>query len=351
MSAPPRPTAGALLAQREAAVGGPAAPRAGSPTPRAGSGDPGPLGGAGPRGGTGDPRALGGSGPRGGTGAPVPPLRAPVAGQAVVDGVMMRGERAWAVAVRAHDGIRVTRATLPPARRRGALAFPVLRGVAAVAEALALGARGLAVSGGRACRRAPLRRVRRRARRPLRRSRARRRRILEPLPAVLLEGPLRIALLVGGLALAARRPGLRRMLEYHGAEHMAVGCHEAGAEPSPEAARLMPRVHARCGTSLLLAMTVVAAVAFAPLAAVAAPWALVARLAAVPLVAGLGFELFRGAVRRPDRRWARALLGAGLRLQRLTTREPDAAQLEVAVAALRAVVPPGAAEASRRPAA
>jgi uncharacterized protein YqhQ len=226
----------------------------------------------------------------------------------------------------------------------------VRRGLAAHAEALARGARGLAVAaGGRAAARllaalgaglvvlfaAPALATGA---------------LLAPLPAALLEGLLRIALLVGGLALAARRPRLRRLREYHGAEHMAVGCHEAGAEPSAEAARLMPRVHARCGTSLLLCTALVAAVAFVPLAVLATPLPLLTRIAAIPLVAGLAFELFRGAVRRPGRAWARGLLRAGMRLQRLTTREPDAAQLAVAVAALRAVVSPAAAEASRRPA-
>jgi uncharacterized protein YqhQ len=262
----------------------------------------------------------------------------------VAGGVLMRGEGAWAVAVRAGDGIRVSRFALPPARRPRVLGWPVLRGVAAAADALALGLKGHAVSAG------PRGSARLAAAfaagllvlfaAPALAAAA----LLPHVPAALLEGLLRIALLIGALALAARRPRLHRLLAYHGAEHKAVGCHEAGAELSPEAARLLPRVHARCGTGFLLAVTLVAAVVFVPLAGLAPPLLAATRIAAIPLVAGLAFELFRAAVRRPGRPWARAVLRPGMRLQRLTTREPDAAQLAVAVAALRAVLPPSSDE-------
>ena len=147
--------------------------------------------------------------------------------------------------------------------------------------------------------------------------------------STLLEGALRLAIFLAGVAALSRLPSLRRAFGYHGAEHKAVACLEAGLPLTPDNARGFSRLHPRCGTGFLLVMVVVAGVVYLPFAP--SPWYLLvaSRLLLFPLIVGLSFELVR----------MRALAGPGLQLQRLTTREPDAGQLAVAIAAVEAVLP------------
>lgn len=154
----------------------------------------------------------------------------------------------------------------------------------------------------------------------------------------LVEGALRTAIFVAYLALLSRRRELRRLFEYHGAEHKTIACHEAGRPLTPAAAQGFSRLHPRCGTSFLLVVMVVAIFAFAPLGLPAWYWLVATRILGVPLVAGISFEVIRATGRHRDAAWARVLMWPGMQLQRLTTREPDEPQLEVAIAALSAVL-------------
>lgn len=154
----------------------------------------------------------------------------------------------------------------------------------------------------------------------------------------LVEGALRTAIFVAYLAALARRRELRRLFEYHGAEHKTIACHEAGLPLAPAAAQGFSRLHPRCGTSFLLVVMVVSIFAFAPVGLPAWYWLVATRILGVPLVAGISFEVIKATGRHREAGWARVVMWPGMQLQRLTTREPDEAQLEVAIAALSAVL-------------
>jgi uncharacterized protein YqhQ len=155
---------------------------------------------------------------------------------------------------------------------------------------------------------------------------------------VVVEKLIRISVFLGYLLLISRLPDLRRVFEYHGAEHKTIACYEAGRPLTPENAQRYSRLHPRCGTSFLLIVMIVAIVVFAPLGT--PDWYILfpSRVIGIPLVAGLAFEAIKWFGRNRNRRWARVLMWPGLQLQRLTTREPDHSQLAVAIAALEAVL-------------
>jgi uncharacterized protein YqhQ len=154
----------------------------------------------------------------------------------------------------------------------------------------------------------------------------------------LVEGTLRTAIFLGYLLLLSRVRDLRRVFEYHGAEHKTISCYEAGLELTPANAGRFSRLHPRCGTSFLLVVMIVAIFVFAPIGLPAWYWLLLTRILGVPLIAGISFELIKFAGKNRRRRWVRALMWPGLKLQLLTTREPDASQLSVAIKALEAVL-------------
>jgi len=304
---------------------------------------------------------------------------APVGGQAVLEGVMMRGVRSWAVAVRlpSEEQLEAIRRGERPDDQRTAsaalgdievhahplssvltrhrvLRLPVLRGVVALGESLGLGFRALSTSVN-----AQLG--------------EREEEISGPMwmltvalaltmsiglffvvPVVLtslvrdalgsallfwlVEGVLRTAIFLGYLVLVSRLRDLRRLFEYHGAEHKTISCHEAGLELTPENAQRFSRLHPRCGTSFLLVVMIVAIFAFAPVGLPAWYVLVATRILGVPLIAGLSFEIIRLTGRHRAQPWARVVMWPGMQLQKLTTREPDAEQLAVAIAALEAVL-------------
>src|SRR5207302_10948758 len=155
---------------------------------------------------------------------------------------------------------------------------------------------------------------------------------------VAIEKTLRIAIFLGYLWLISRMRDLQRVFQYHGAEHKTISCYEAGEPLTPENAKRFSRLHPRCGTSFLLIVMVVAIVVFAPLGTPAWYILFPSRVVGIPLVAGLAFELIKVFGKKRDRRWAQILMAPGMQLQKLTTREPDLSQLEVAIAALQAVL-------------
>jgi uncharacterized protein YqhQ len=291
-----------------------------------------------------------------GGGTPAAARDAPVGGQAVLEGVMMRGVSTWALAVRKESGIEVRSFPLVSwTRRRRVYRLPVVRGVVALVESLGIGMRALQMSASAQMPEgeqelsgsawaatvavsvafavglfflAPVG-LASLIRHPLGSS---------SVAFWAVEGAIRVAILIGYLALLSRIPDLHRVFQYHGAEHKTIACFEASEELTPASAQRHSRLHPRCGTSFLLIVMVVAILVFAPIGVPAWYVLLPTRVVGIPLIAGLSFELIRWAGRNRGRRWVQAIIWPGLQLQKLTTREPDLGQLEVAIAALDAVL-------------
>ena len=281
---------------------------------------------------------------------------APVGGQAVLEVVMMRGISTWAVGVRKPDGtIDVESFPLVSwTKRRRAFRWPVIRGVVALVESLAIGLRALSISANAQlpedeqqistgvwtgtvvialCFAVGLFFVV-----PVGLTSLIKHQLGSSVAFWAVEGTVRTAIFLGYLALLSRLRDLRRVFQYHGAEHKVISCFEASDELTPERARRYSRLHPRCGTSFLLVVMIVAIFVFAPIG-LPAWWVLVlTRILGVPLIAGISFELIKWAGRNRSRPWVKAIMYPGLQLQRLTTREPDLDQLEVAIASLNAVL-------------
>jgi uncharacterized protein YqhQ len=294
-------------------------------------------------------------------GKPVATTDLPLGGQAVLEGVMMRGVSTWAVAVRKPDGEIATSSEplVSWAKRHRVLRLPVIRGVVALAESLKIGFRALAISAN-----AQLEPEEGEEEPPqiggftwgativLSLVLAVGLFFVVPVGATslikdqlgssilfwLVEGILRTAIFIGYLALISRLADLRRVFEYHGAEHKTISCYEAGDRLTPARAERYSRLHPRCGTSFLLVVMVVAIFVFAPLGLPAWYWLLASRILGIPLIAGISYEVIKWAGRNRRKRWVRAIMYPGLMLQNLTTREPDRDQLTVAIAALDAVL-------------
>ncbi|HWW66722.1 MAG TPA: DUF1385 domain-containing protein [Solirubrobacterales bacterium] len=293
-------------------------------------------------------------------GALVAKRDAPVGGQAVLEGVMMRGVSTWAVAVRAPDGeVEVESETLVPwAKRHRAWRLPVLRGVVALGESMKIGFRALAISAnaqleddeegepeeiggwvwGLTIAFSLLLAVGLFFVVPVGLTSLIKDRLGSPLLFWLVEGVLRTAIFIGYIAAISRLSDLRRVFEYHGAEHKTISCYEAEDELVPSRAKLYSRLHPRCGTSFLLIVMVLAIFVFAPIGLPAWYWLVASRILGIPLIAGLSYEVIKWAGRNRRKRWVRAVMWPGLMLQNLTTREPDEKQLAVAIAALEAVL-------------
>jgi uncharacterized protein YqhQ len=326
---------------------------------------------------------------------------APLGGQAVLEGVMMRGVRNWAVAVRkptattglgkpnaaptdgaanggiqAPDGatassgaslsdevlgeIEVTTFGLTSALARHRwLRIPVLRGIVALGGSLAIGFRALGISAN--------------AQLPEGESEEEAQEIgagiwagtvvvalifaiglffLLPLGLTslvkgqlhssalfwIVEGIVRTAIFLGYMVLLSRIKDLRRVFEYHGAEHKTISCFEAGLPLTPQNAQRFSRLHPRCGTSFLLIVMVVSIFVFGAVGLPAWYLLVASRILGVPIIAGISFEIIKFAGRNRNRRWVKAVMWPGLKLQLLTTQEPSLDQLAVAIAALDAVL-------------
>ena len=133
-------------------------------------------------------------------------------------------------------------------------------------------------------------------------------------------------------------PSLRRVFQYHAAEHKAINAYEAGEELTPEIAQRYSLIHPRCGTAFLLWVMVVSVFVYALLGRPVWYWLIVSRIVLLPVIAGIAYELIRFAGKHSDNRILMTLLAPGLWLQRLTTREPTLDQLEVSIRALREVL-------------
>ena len=174
--------------------------------------------------------------------------------------------------------------------------------------------------------------------------------------SVAVEGMIRIALFMGYVWLIGRLPDVRRVFAYHGAEHKTIHAYEAGVSLTPERVRPFSVAHPRCGTAFLLYVVVLSIFVFALVPRTSLPVRIATRIAFVPLIASVAYEVIRFSGRKQHIPAVRALLLPGLALQSLTTREPDDSQVEVAIRALQRVIevdggsaiagaPPGAAPA------
>jgi uncharacterized protein YqhQ len=298
---------------------------------------------------------------------------APVGGQAVLEGVMMRGVSTWAVAVRkalpeelsdkgaldpergAHGDIEVKSFPLTSVlKRHRLLRLPIVRGVVALVESLVIGFKALGISAN-----AQLPDEEEEISGgmwagtvivalalaiglffvvPVGLTSLIKDQLNSSFLFWLIEGIVRTAIFLGYLVLLSRLRDLRRVFEYHGAEHKTISCYEAELELTPENAQRFSRLHPRCGTSFLLIVMIVAIFVFAPIGLPAWYWLVLTRIVGVPLIAGISFEIIKFAGRNRRRRWVRAVMWPGLQLQKLTTREPDLEQLAVAIAAMQAVL-------------
>jgi uncharacterized protein YqhQ len=155
---------------------------------------------------------------------------------------------------------------------------------------------------------------------------------------VLVEGLIRVAIFVAYLTLLSFIPSLRRVFQYHAAEHKAINAYEAGEELTPEVTQRYSLIHPRCGTAFLLWVMVVGVFVFALVGKPAWYWIVFSRIALLPVIAGIAYELIRFAGKHGENRVLMTILAPGLWLQRLTTREPTLDQLEVSIRALREVL-------------
>jgi uncharacterized protein YqhQ len=287
-------------------------------------------------------------------------MSAPIGGQAVLEGVMMRGPSAWAVAVRKRDGdiAQLNHSISSPMARHWIFRLPVIRGVVALGESLAIGFRALAISANYAAQEegedgevsteisrgaiifafvvaigfaVALFKVTPAL-------------ITNWLPIhgttyfVVIEGLIRVALFIAYLFLISLLPDLKRVFQYHAAEHKAINAYEAGEELVPERVQRFSLIHPRCGTAFLLWVMVIAIFVFAFFGRPAWYWLITTRILLLPVIAGIAYELIRFAGKHTDNRILMTLLAPGLWLQRLTTRQPSLDQVEVSIRALREVL-------------
>ena len=155
---------------------------------------------------------------------------------------------------------------------------------------------------------------------------------------VIVEGLVRVTIFILYLFLISLLPDLRRVFEYHAAEHKAINAYEAGEPLEPEIVQRYSLIHPRCGTAFLLWVMVLAVFVFAFFGRPAWYWLIATRILLLPLIAGLAYELIRFAGKHQENRVLMTLLAPGLWLQRLTTRQPSLDQLEVSIRALREVL-------------
>jgi uncharacterized protein YqhQ len=275
-------------------------------------------------------------------------------GQAVMEGVMMRGPRTWAVAVRTpEDEIELVVHDAPAWAERWAK-YPVIRGVMALGESMSLGFKALAWSADR-----QLPEEERISSKAMGWTMAFAliffSAIFLVVPALgtswlgnaagvegfsyhLLEGGVRLAIFLGYLGLIGFIPDIKRVFMYHGAEHKSIAAYENDVELTPESAQRFTTQHVRCGTNFLLTVMVVTIFVYSFVGRPALPLLVLSRILLIPVVAGLAYEVIRFAARHMDKRWVRVAMIPGLSLQKLTTREPTLDQLEVAITSLRAVM-------------
>jgi uncharacterized protein YqhQ len=282
--------------------------------------------------------------------------RAQVGGQAVIEGVMMRGVDWWSLAVRRpDDSIGVHEYPLTSYMKKyPVLKLPILRGMVALFESLVIGIRALTVSANESLGEEEEQLGKKEIGitliiafafaiglfflAPLFLTGLLDHWLGEGFLFWLVEGFVRVGIFLVYLVIVTQLKDLRRVFEYHGAEHMSIHALEHGDELTVANVEKYKTLHLRCGTSFLLIVLVVSIFVFA---AVGRPdWYLLvlSRIVLVPLIAGVSYEIIRFAGRHEDNPVVRVVMAPGLGLQWLTTKHPDSSQVEVAIAALEKVI-------------
>jgi len=276
-------------------------------------------------------------------------------GQAVIEGVMMRGRDHWALAVRKPDGdVHVESHDIHSVtKRHPMLAKPGLRGIIVLGQSLSIGLRALTIAA----------RVSAPEGEQLS-SKAMGASMIAALvlflglfiafPAALfgwlddrigsgllanvLEGVFRVALFLGYIAAIGQTRDIRRVFAYHGAEHKTIAAYEHGEELKPERVDRYSTLHIRCGTNFLLIVMVLTVLVFSLFGSPSIPWRILSRVIAVPIIAAIAYEALRLGVRFPSSAVMRGLMAPGLWLQRITTKPPDRGQIEIAITSFEEVL-------------
>ncbi len=277
-------------------------------------------------------------------------------GQAVIEGVMMRGQKTMVTAVRRPNGeLAIDTQPLATIYTGWMRKAPLIRGIIVLIEAIVLGIKTLLysanvsleaeeekISGGLVWAMvlfsvalavglffmAPLFLTK----------------LLDPyihssLVFHLIEGFIRLAIFIAYLKLMTLVPDIKRVFAYHGAEHKTVNAYEEGVPLEVEAIKGYSTAHVRCGTSFLFAVLIIAILVFALIGRPPSLWLMVlSRIILIPVIAALGYEVTHFGGKHTKNRLVRAILYPGLLLQKLTTRQPDDGQLGVAISALKKVV-------------
>jgi uncharacterized protein YqhQ len=287
-------------------------------------------------------------------------VSAPIGGQAVLEGVMMRGPSAWSVAVRKPDGeiAEVNRPISSFLLKHRWARLPIIRGVFALGESLAIGFRALAISANYAAQEeGEDGEVQTELSRgqllfafgiaigfALLLFKVSPALITNWLPIestgwfVVVEGLVRVTIFILYLVIVGLLPDLRRVFQYHAAEHKAINAYEAGDPLEPEVVQRHSLIHVRCGTAFLLYVMVIAIFVFAFVGQPGWFWLIVSRIALLPVIAGIAYEVIRFAGKYPQNPILRTIMAPGLWLQRLTTRAPSLDQIEVSIRALHEVL-------------
>jgi uncharacterized protein YqhQ len=275
-------------------------------------------------------------------------------GQAVIEGVMMRGQKAFAIAMRAPDGtIVVHKEKLGEIYRSYIVKIPFLRGVILLWDALGIGMRALTIAANTQT--------------------GEDEKLEGPalylalgfalvfgiglfflLPAGLgsltekylgwniwlsnlFEGLLRLVLLIGYIWAIGFMPDIKRLFGYHGAEHKTINAYEAGADLTPESVAKFSLEHPRCGTAFLLTLVLLSIIVFTGLGPLPFLWRLISRVLLIPVLAGLALEYIRWTANHLKNPLVRWLIKPNLAMQSLTTREPDLSMLEVAIESFKSM--------------
>ena len=277
-------------------------------------------------------------------------------GQAVIEGVMMRGQDHWAVAVREPNGtVYVESHDIDSIAARHAIwRKPFFRGMVVLGQSLKIGVRALLVASNHAMEEE---------------EQLSSRQVGVSLTIAMVafiavfvlgptslfvwlenkldihgvivnvaEGVFRVALFVGYLWLIGRTKDIHRVFEYHGAEHKTIAAYEHGVELVPERIDGYPKEHVRCGTNFLIIVMIVTVFVFSLFGTPGLVWRLLSRVIAIPIIAGGAYEALRLGAKYPESLLMRALMRPGIWLQKITTQEPDAGQIEVAVASFHEVL-------------
>jgi len=288
-------------------------------------------------------------------------VSAPIGGQAVLEGVMMRGPSAWSVAVRKPDGeiAEVNRPISSFLLKHRWARLPVVRGVFALGESLAIGFRALAISANYAAQEEG--EEGEEVQTELSRGqllfafgiaigfalllfKVSPALITNWLPIesttwfVVVEGLIRVSVFILYLVIVGFMPDLKRVFQYHAAEHKAINAYEAGDALEPEVVQRHSLIHVRCGTAFLLYVMVIAIFVFAFVGQPGWFWLIASRILLLPVIAGIAYEVIRFAGKHPTNPILRTILAPGLWLQRLTTRAPSLDQIEVSIRALHEVL-------------